>query len=77
MIKIIIIFILFAITAFLQIQNLKKQQLYKELYTYATLMGLAFILTSLYVLNIPIPNPLNLINFIFKPIANLIYGFLR
>jgi hypothetical protein len=77
MTKFIIVIVFFIIAFLLEGSSLRKQKRFSDLYIFSFLMFLAFGLSILYILKIPIPNPLVLINYMFMPVANWIYGLLN
>ncbi|WP_026573413.1 hypothetical protein [Bacillus sp. UNC438CL73TsuS30] len=60
-----------------EIPNLWKKKLRKELWVFSILMLMAAGLGIAHSLDLPIPNPINGITIIFKPLSDFVYGMLK
>ncbi|OIK08425.1 hypothetical protein BIV60_26380 [Bacillus sp. MUM 116] len=60
-----------------EIPNLRKKKLTKELWVFSFLMLIAVGLGIAQSLGLKIPNPLNGITIVFKPLSDFIYGLLE
>jgi undecaprenyl pyrophosphate phosphatase UppP len=54
--------------------RLIKQKMYKELCIFSLLIAFGFILSILESFNVELPNPLDALTFIYKPISTFIFG---
>ncbi|MFG6119976.1 hypothetical protein [Thalassobacillus sp. B23F22_16] len=53
------------------IRKLRKQKLWKDMIVYACLWATSAAILTLYRLNIPVPNPLDGLAYIYKPLGHL------
>ena|GEM_PF-567718 len=67
--------LLFAvIICIIEVPRLRKKQRHKELYVFSFLLFIGVGLSVLTAMQIKIPNPLDIIAFIYRPVSILIYG---
>lgn len=69
--------LLASLIAFMEVPNLLKNKLKKELWLFAVLLSIGLGLGISRSLNLEIPSPLNLINTIYKPFSDGIYKVLK
>jgi predicted neutral ceramidase superfamily lipid hydrolase len=74
---IIAILLTSAAIAMLELPSLKKKRLYKEFVIVCCLILLGTILSIAQSMHMNLPNPLDLITFVFQPFSKLILGFLQ
>ena len=60
-----------------ELPNLRKNKLTKELWVFSILMLIAVGLGIAQSLDLQIPNPLNGITIVFKPLSDFVYGMLK
>ncbi len=65
------------IIAFLEAPYLLRKKLIKEFYFFLVLLVTGVTISVLHVLRIPLPNPLDWITYITKPISDYIFGMLK
>lgn len=70
----LLVIIFFIIIIFMEIPELIKRRYVKELIVSSILIFTAFIFSTLYILDITIFNPLDLIIFLIKDLLHLNYG---
>ncbi|HWO97704.1 MAG TPA: hypothetical protein VNM45_15495 [Bacillus sp. (in: firmicutes)] len=68
-IKLILFFVASIIVGFFQIKPLIQKNMKKEVWVYSFLYLLAVFVASLMLIGIPIPNPLDLLEWIYRPLA--------
>ncbi|MGC4377402.1 hypothetical protein WD019_10745 [Fictibacillus sp. Mic-4] len=69
-----------AIAAFIiwfEVPQLAKKKLKKEMVVFFTLLSIGVGLSIAQSLHVHIPNPLDLITFIFKPVSDAVFGLLK
>ncbi len=60
-----------------EVPTLLKKNLIKELWAFSILLIIGVVLSILKSMRIDIPNPLDLLTIIYKPINDFIYGFFK
>ncbi|AAK76764.1 hypothetical protein BJV85_003860 [Clostridium acetobutylicum] len=65
--------IVFIGVALYEVPALITNKYYKDLTVFSILMFMSLVLVLLYILNLPVPNPLNIITFIVKNLLHLNY----
>lgn len=56
---------------------LVKKKMKKELYIFAGLLLVGEVLSIMLALRVPLPNPYDLITFIYRPISNYVFSILK
>jgi hypothetical protein len=59
-----------------EVPRLSKKKLWKELWVFSVLLAIAVMLNVAESLHIPIPNPLDLITIIYKPMSKIFFTLL-
>jgi hypothetical protein len=70
----LLLIIFFIIIALIEIPKLIKKKYVKEITVSSILIFTAFIFSTLYILDIPIFNPLDLIIYLIRDLLHLSYG---
>lgn len=65
------------VIAFIDVPSLLKQGLKKELWTFMILLLFGTGLSIAEGLQVDIPNPMDALAFIYKPLIDLLFGFLK
>lgn len=68
--------VLFAGIIYLEVPGMMKKQQWRELAAFGFLMTLAMVLSFAMALDIPMPNPIKLIEAVFTPVTDFIDGLL-
>ncbi|MDQ0916794.1 hypothetical protein QFZ78_003054 [Paenibacillus sp. V4I5] len=63
--------------AMLEIPKLRKKRQYKEFFIFCCLLLLGTFLSIAQSLRVKLPNPLDLITFVFQPVSEFILGLLQ
>lgn len=71
-----LIFITIIICA-IEVPSLWKQKLKKELIIFFILLSMGFTLSTLLALNIKVPPILDAVEFVFRPISDIVFSFLQ
>ncbi|WP_135556345.1 hypothetical protein [Paenibacillus cymbidii] len=61
----------------IDVPYLRKMRSRKETWVYIVLMLSALTLNVLWILDVPLPNPVEYITAIYKPLSNWLYGLLK
>ncbi|SFA72679.1 MULTISPECIES: hypothetical protein [unclassified Bacillus (in: firmicutes)] len=61
----------------IELPTLWKQKLRKEMVIFFVLLGMGFTLSTLLALNIKVPPILDAVEFVFKPVSDLVFSFLQ
>ncbi|UKS24084.1 hypothetical protein LOZ80_20835 [Paenibacillus sp. HWE-109] len=61
----------------LETKSLWRKQLRKEAWTYSILLFIGVAINITQILHIKLPNPLDAMIFIYKPISDAVFGFLQ
>lgn len=75
--KIAAILVATAVIAILEIPSLKKKRMYKDLVIFCCLLLLGTLLSIAQSLRMKLPNPLDLITFVFQPFSKFLLGILQ
>ncbi|WP_205665300.1 hypothetical protein [Pseudalkalibacillus hwajinpoensis] len=59
-----------------EIPKLRKNKKKKELWTYSILLLIGYPLLVAQIMNVPIPNPLDLITFVYHPMSQFLFAVL-
>jgi len=71
MFKVIGILIIVAAILWIEVPTLMEKKLKKELFVFLTLLAIGSVLSVAIVLGITIPNPMDLLTFLFKPLISV------
>ncbi|NOU70824.1 hypothetical protein GC098_05165 [Paenibacillus sp. LMG 31458] len=74
---IIMILLASTVIAMLEIPTLRKKRQYKDFVVFCCLLLLGTILSIAQSLRMKLPNPLDLITFVFQPVSEFILGLLQ
>lgn len=74
---IIMILLASTVIAMLEIPTLRKKKQYKDFVVFCCLLLLGTILSIAQSLRMKLPNPLDLITFVFQPVSEFILGLLQ
>lgn len=77
LISTVLVIVLSVVLCFVEIPQMLKSKLYRELVAFSVILCCGVILTIVQGLNIPIPNPADFPATVFSPIVNLIKGALE
>jgi ABC-type transport system involved in cytochrome c biogenesis permease subunit len=66
-----------SVIAWLEAPYLLRAKMLKELLIFALLLTTGVTVTILYTLRVPLPNPLDWITYIHKPVSDLLFGMLK
>lgn len=73
-----IFFVVIAVViVIIEVPSLLKKKLKKELWVFSILLIFGLGLSIAQSLNMDLPNPIDLIAFLYKPFSEFIYGFLK
>ena len=72
MLKVIGILIIVAAILWMEVPTLKENKLKKELFVFLSLLTIGVALSVAFVLGITIPNPMDLLTFLFKPLISVL-----
>jgi hypothetical protein len=61
----------------IEVPSLRKKGLIRELWVFSVLLVIGVMLNVAEVLRMKIPNPLDFIAYVYKPLSDLIYGSLK
>jgi len=65
------------VLCFIEIPKMLQGKLYRELWTFSILLGLGTVLAILKSLDVDIPNPSDLIAWVYSPFAGVMKGLLK
>jgi len=65
-----------AAIAYAEAPKLAKNRMYKELAIFSVLLAIGLAVSVMNALRVPLPNPLDAIVFLFRPISKLLFGML-
>jgi len=65
-----------AAIAFIEAPRLARDSMYKELVVFAALLAVGLAVSVMNALRITLPNPLDAIGIVFKPIGKMLFGML-
>ncbi|WAA09069.1 hypothetical protein [Fervidibacillus albus] len=71
------IIIVHVIIIWIEVPPLLRNSERKELIGFSILLFIGFVLSILESTTIELPNPLDLVTFIYKPVSDFVYGFLK
>lgn len=63
--------------AFIEGPALFRKKLRREIWIFFTLLLMGILLSILLELRMPLPNPLDWLTFIYKPISDFVFGILK
>ncbi|GAB6180502.1 hypothetical protein JCM14036_18210 [Desulfotomaculum defluvii] len=72
MLEVIALTIIFALILYLQLPSIIKRNNIREIGAYSSLMLIGIIYTYGYVLDIELPNPTHAVDFVFRPVTELL-----
>lgn len=70
----LIVILVAAALAWVEIPSLRKHQQKKELVVFSVCLGLFVVLGVMKSMNMPIPNPMDALYVIFKPLSLIVFG---
>lgn len=60
-----------------EVPRMRKNKMNKELWVFSILLGIGISLNIAHSLDVKLPNPLDLITVIYKPVSDMIFGWLK
>lgn len=76
-VSIALVFVFSTALCMIEIPKMRKEKLYRELWTFSLLLGLGTILVILKSLDVDIPNPLDFIAWVYSPVTDGMKGLLK
>ncbi|WP_243388037.1 hypothetical protein [Bacillus kexueae] len=69
--------LIIALIIWIEVPSLLRNQQRKELIVFSVILLIGYVLSILEGLQVELPNPLDVITFIYKPISDWLYSFLE
>lgn len=76
MMKYIWLIVVAAVIILIEVPSMRKRKLMKDLWVFSFLLGLGIVLVIMRFLNLHIPNPVNGLDYMLRPLAEAIFQYL-
>lgn len=70
---IFLLIIIFIGIIFLEVPELIKNKYWRELIVFFAFLIVAFVMSTMYIMNLPIPNPMKAVEYVIKDVLHLNY----
>jgi hypothetical protein len=65
------------VLSIIEIPKMRKEKLNKELWTYSILLGIGVVLAIMKILNVKIPNPSDLMAWVYSPVKGIMQSLTK